>query len=888
MKSINSIGLASLKFQLMVFLLAVPWFIKCNGNFYYKNVTKKSLINSYTNYSEGYFRPEFVFDTSELEVTKISFPECDCEKAKEILETVIESNFEIMPNAEIKRIIEKKIKYERCKDECPFFYLDCLYYISGIEMYSGNRDAAFEKINSGFDFIKRLKSEKNLYYSDEDKYYTLLGEYYLETGWQSRSKENYIKSKNILEENYKTELANNNVDSNKIRALEYRMIINRINLTNISCSQDTLLASDTFFDESILKEFDSIISTLDVLVKANNDAKYLRVFAYTQLYKTSALIEKYKADKSKKKYLDSAIETLDRVKPTIKQFNRLKLMTMHYEASIDNILEKHEDVFEKIRQIVVYNDKPLKEEYFQHAGELLEIGISSLPESEKEILSPLFNIHKKYLEKIKTNNEDLFTEAESLSREILSKRNSVNELEQSIVQKEEKLISVEKRNIILANKFLFIALFSLILLIVAIIAAGLSFKMKKQNITIKKKENFLGLLHEHSKKLGALVAEFKDENSFLEKTVAETFLIAKNQMKFDSLAIGIVEKGKGGLNLFAKEIRGDTIETPDKPAFYGFDETNRLPIYCFSKQKTILEGDYMVNFRNYVEELPETKLGVHSSSIIYAPIGDNFGIITAQSQEKNIYTEEHLKILETLGENVAVAYGNVLALSYFKREKDHVQTLQRETSHRIKNHLQALVSNINLQLLREEINNNEIAKNALFKVKNRTEAVLVIHQMVHQKWQEEKQKYISLQTYFTRLRDVLFFQSFGYNDSQVEFELELEILPEINVEIVKDLASVIVELALNVFEHAYQGYEEHWIKFVAKVEENKLFFIIADKGKGWSFEGASKSGSFGLKLAKIIIEERWKGAIYRSFFDEEKKEGTQFKIQIPFHSNLLK
>jgi signal transduction histidine kinase len=72
----------------------------------------------------------------------------------------------------------------------------------------------------------------------------------------------------------------------------------------------------------------------------------------------------------------------------------------------------------------------------------------------------------------------------------------------------------------------------------------------------------------------------------------------------------------------------------------------------------------MVDYKKYITQIQETTAGEHTASILYLPLlhKDKLqGVITAQSFEKNAYSEYHLNILRNLATYVAIALDNAEA-----------------------------------------------------------------------------------------------------------------------------------------------------------------------------------------------------------------------------------
>ena len=92
-----------------------------------------------------------------------------------------------------------------------------------------------------------------------------------------------------------------------------------------------------------------------------------------------------------------------------------------------------------------------------------------------------------------------------------------------------------------------------------------------------------------------------------------------------------------------------------------------------------------------------------------------------------------------------------------------------------------------------------------------------------------------------------------------------------------DLGTVIVELILNSYEHAYAIREQPWIGFSASYEGQQLSIIISDKGRGTTEDSLMNSSSYGIKLLHTMLE-RWRGRWEFNSAEIEHVSGTAIKM----------
>ena len=214
-----------------------------------------------------------------------------------------------------------------------------------------------------------------------------------------------------------------------------------------------------------------------------------------------------------------------------------------------------------------------------------------------------------------------------------------------------------------------------------------------------------------------------------------------------------------------------------------------------------------------------------------------------------------------------------------------VRRLQREVSHRVKNHLNALALTIGRQA--EKYPGS--AQNALKAAQSRIQAVLVVHSLLDMqaKSGKEERNSLSPQDYFTKLKKALLEGSLGFEEDQIESTINLAKAPPIYFEVIKDLGIAVTELALNTFEYAYKGDERQWIQFDAQWDNVKgqLHLVVADKGKGFLHLDNIQQRGFGMELIKNTVERRYGGQFLVKYYCPEEETGSRFEIIIPLTNN---
>lgn len=122
-------------------------------------------------------------------------------------------------------------------------------------------------------------------------------------------------------------------------------------------------------------------------------------------------------------------------------------------------------------------------------------------------------------------------------------------------------------------------------------------------------------------------------------------------------AVGVLNEPEERIDFPNSKEQGQTL-----PTFaHDLSDPNRLSVYSFTKQEDIVIGDYVNEYKKYIDvDLPPIQ-GESPSSILYLPLvhqGKSVGVITAQSFAKHAYSDYHLSVLRSLASYAAIALDN--------------------------------------------------------------------------------------------------------------------------------------------------------------------------------------------------------------------------------------
>lgn len=112
---------------------------------------------------------------------------------------------------------------------------------------------------------------------------------------------------------------------------------------------------------------------------------------------------------------------------------------------------------------------------------------------------------------------------------------------------------------------------------------------------------------------------------------------------------------------------------------YSLDNENRPAVWCFKNQEVLFINDYKKEYKKYINEIQEAVAGESPESLIYLPLTykeKRIGVLTAQSFQKNAYTEYHLNILRNLATYIAIAFDNAEAYKNLNTAMENLKATQ--------------------------------------------------------------------------------------------------------------------------------------------------------------------------------------------------------------------
>jgi signal transduction histidine kinase len=413
-------------------------------------------------------------------------------------------------------------------------------------------------------------------------------------------------------------------------------------------------------------------------------------------------------------------------------------------------------------------------------------------------------------------------------------------------------------------------------------------------------------------------------------------------MDASALAIGIYNKERNSIDFPAAKEKGNTLE----PYSYSLDDRNRPAVWCFKNQKEIFINDYQTEIWEYIDERQERLLGDSPEALIYLPLTykeKRIGVLTAQSLQKNAYTEYHLNILRNLATYIAIAFDNAEAYKNLNTAHNNLKTTQNQliaqeklatlgtltagVAHEVNNPLNFIInySDVAVELieeLREEIK-GWLDKNDLPGTGNIEEILTLLEQdteriKTHGKRIENIVNNMLLHTrggsQERRSTDVnalleedlnLAYHSMRAHDRSFNVTIEKNFDPSlgrINL-ISQDISRAFLNLINNGFYEVHKKKQEGvegfspTLSVSTKNLGNHLEICIRDNGNGipeeirdqlfnpfFTTKPTGQGTGLGLYISRGIVESLHNGKI---LFDTRVGEYTEFKIILPLNRKDL-
>lgn len=425
------------------------------------------------------------------------------------------------------------------------------------------------------------------------------------------------------------------------------------------------------------------------------------------------------------------------------------------------------------------------------------------------------------------------------------------------------------------------------------------------------------------------------DNLSIKEIINTVYENVNNLMDASVFGIGLYQEDKQVLVFPATKEKGETLPEFSVP----LSDNSRLAVWCFKNQKDVIINDYSKDYIKYIQELKPAMAGENPESILYLPLQHkekSIGVITAQSFNKNAYTDYHLNILRNLATYSAIALENADAyhqvnelLNDLKNTQDKLVTqsklaalgaLTAGIAHEIKNPLNfvnnfAELSGDLVQELREEMAKEPLDKDALddilltleqnaSKIKEHGKRAdgIVKSMLQHSRGKAGERQLTDINAMLEE--DInLAYHGMRALDSSFNIKIEKDLDPSIGkLEIVpQDVSRVFLNIISNGCYEAHRkklnadGSFSPLLKVISRNRPNDVEIRICDNGNGipeeirdkmftpfFTTKPAGLGTGLGLSISYDIIVHAHSGELY---FESEEGEYTEFVIRLPRTKN---
>lgn len=117
------------------------------------------------------------------------------------------------------------------------------------------------------------------------------------------------------------------------------------------------------------------------------------------------------------------------------------------------------------------------------------------------------------------------------------------------------------------------------------------------------------------------------------------------------------------------------------PFEVSMHEKNRFAVWCVDHAQPLIMNDVEKEYMQYVPDRAKPKAGETVSSLIYLPLmieNRILGVISAQSFQKNAYSQYQIDMLSNLANFVAIAFDNALAYEKINKANSELKDAQAQ------------------------------------------------------------------------------------------------------------------------------------------------------------------------------------------------------------------
>jgi two-component sensor histidine kinase len=201
-----------------------------------------------------------------------------------------------------------------------------------------------------------------------------------------------------------------------------------------------------------------------------------------------------------------------------------------------------------------------------------------------------------------------------------------------------------------------------------------------------------------------------------------------------------------------------------------------------------------------------------------------------------------------------------------KKQKEVIESLQKELHHRIKNNLSIIDTFI--EVAKEEFDDKKFSLK-LSELQNRIDSINEVHQQLYN---NEDVTNLNLKNYIETLSSNV---SNSFSNNKVVIEKEVEDNLNLNADKSFPVGLIINEFLTNSYKYAF-GDDGGKVKIKIKKTDNKYNLTLSDNGRGLPQDFDIKtSESFGLRIIKLLAEQ------LNGSFELNNIDGVVLNISFP-------
>lgn len=225
--------------------------------------------------------------------------------------------------------------------------------------------------------------------------------------------------------------------------------------------------------------------------------------------------------------------------------------------------------------------------------------------------------------------------------------------------------------------------------------------------------------------------------------------------------------------------------------------------------------------------------------------------LKAEKAEQEILLAQESKRKWQLGAGLGVALIGLGVFGFYyrknKKQKDVIESLQKELHHRVKNNLSIIDTFI--EVAKEEFEDPKFT-NKLSDLQNRIDSINEVHKQLHIK---EDVTNLKLKKYLAQLSS---------NIASSFSDLDITIIQKVNENLVIpadksfSIGLIVNEFLTNSFKYGFEKGEKGVVKIQIHENKNSLKLHLSDNGKGLPEDfDIEQSESFGLRIIKLLSQQ---------------------------------